>query len=101
MLSSPRLNLQAARYRHSRTSRSSWKLGCSFDSSTADTSIAARVQKVGGSSPLEKASSSFVSSFKASRRLSSVCFRFEAPRLFISFRGVVVPDPTRERDVSI
>ena len=48
MLSSPRLNLQAARYSHLRTSRSSWKLGCNFDSGTADTSIPARIQEADG-----------------------------------------------------
>ena len=81
--------------KHSRTSLSSWKLECRFDSSTVDTSIGTRVQKVGWSSPLEKASSSFVSSFKASRRLRSVRFRADASRLFVVWRGVVVLDPTR------
>ena len=96
----PRLESAGDAYSHSRTSRSSRRLGCDFDSSIADTSIPAQVQEV-GDSPLEKASSSFISSFKASRRLISVCFLFEAPCLLVMCRGVVVPDSTRERDVSI
>ena len=56
--------------------------------------------KGGKSSPLDRASSSFVNSFKASNRLRSVCFRFEAPSLLVSCRGVVVPDPIRGVDVS-
>lgn len=56
--------------------------------------------KGGRGSPLERASSSFVNSFKASNRLRSVCFRFEAPSLVVSCRGVVVPDPIRGVDVS-
>ena len=53
---------------------------------------------VGRGLPLGKSSSSFVSWFKASNSSRSVCFRFEAPRLF---RGVVVPSPIKEGGVTI
>lgn len=77
-----------------------------WHSRSVDPGVSAKGRRGLKISPLEKASSSFVSSFSASKRLRSVCFRFEAPRLFTSCRGVVVPVvpvpvPTRERDVSI
>ena len=91
----PRLCLQEFCQNHSRTSRSFRKLGSKSDSNVTDPSIHLQTQNVGGGSP----SLSFANSFKASNRLRSVRFRFEA-RSFVLCRGVVVPDPIKGGGVS-